>query len=356
MSSTDSKELLSRLVENALDFLSRSIVEFRRAPKYSVIHFYTAVELLLKARLMAEHWTLVVSKHGDPNWERFLAGDFQSVTLDEAAKRLDGAVRSGLSDTELKAFRLVRDHRNKAVHFFHEAHSRKENKTLRAKIVKEQINAWYFLHKALLNRWEQIFSPWKTKIRKVDAALRKRHTYLQIIFDNSTEELNQLRQAGFKIHSCASCGFKSQPREGLLNRFEQATCLVCELMQSYLSINCPHCNKLVLFENEGHTKCLNCSRSLGPEDVKNAVIDQDAAHWAMKDGDDSYDEGNCSDCDSYHTVVRFDDTHYCTNCFGEFETLESCGWCNELNTGDMEHSYYSGCNVCEGKGGWEKDD
>ena len=54
------KAFFERLVENALDFLVCAIEEFQVAPKYSVIHFSAAVELFLKARLMAEHWSLVV--------------------------------------------------------------------------------------------------------------------------------------------------------------------------------------------------------------------------------------------------------------------------------------------------------
>ena len=116
-------DLLNRLVDNGLDFLSRSIDELEQFPKYSVIHFYTAVELFVKARLMSEHWSLVVSKRQEPDWNDFVAGDFQSVTLDEAAKRLQKIVRSGLSRQELDAFRDIGKHRNKMVHFFHEAHS-----------------------------------------------------------------------------------------------------------------------------------------------------------------------------------------------------------------------------------------
>ncbi|MBN1293095.1 MAG: hypothetical protein JXB48_14745, partial [Candidatus Latescibacteria bacterium] len=51
---------LNKLIENAFDFFERSLDEFEDNPKYSVIHFYAAVELFLKARLMAEHWSLVV--------------------------------------------------------------------------------------------------------------------------------------------------------------------------------------------------------------------------------------------------------------------------------------------------------
>jgi len=115
------KDLLERLVENAMDFLSQSIEEFDESPKYAVIHFHAAVELFLKARLMAEHWSLVVSKRKDPDWDKFVSGDFLSVSLDEAADKLDKVIRSGLSKQELETLRRLTKHRNKMVHFFHGA-------------------------------------------------------------------------------------------------------------------------------------------------------------------------------------------------------------------------------------------
>ena len=118
--------MFSRLVENGFDFLFKAIDELKDQPKYSVIHFHAAVELFVKARLMHEHWSLVVTKRQEPAWEKFVAGDFQSVSLDEAASRLSKIVRSGLSAPELEAFREVARHRNKMVHFFHEAHTDEE--------------------------------------------------------------------------------------------------------------------------------------------------------------------------------------------------------------------------------------
>ena len=54
--------MFNRLVENAFDFLFKAISEIEGQPKYSVIHFYAAVELFVKARLMKEHWSLVISQ------------------------------------------------------------------------------------------------------------------------------------------------------------------------------------------------------------------------------------------------------------------------------------------------------
>ena len=117
------KELMfNHLVENALDFLNKAILELNDYPKYSVINFHASVELFLKARLMAEHWTLVIAKRQDPDWDKFIAGDFQSASLDEAANRLAKVIRSGLTKREHEVFRRVTKHRNKMVHFFHEAH------------------------------------------------------------------------------------------------------------------------------------------------------------------------------------------------------------------------------------------
>ncbi|HEX4556398.1 MAG TPA: hypothetical protein VH249_20580 [Xanthobacteraceae bacterium] len=79
---------LSRLIENALDFLTRAIDEFEGAPKYSIIHFYAAIELFLKARLLDEHWSLIVSK--EPDRAKFESGDFVSVAFDTICIRLAG--------------------------------------------------------------------------------------------------------------------------------------------------------------------------------------------------------------------------------------------------------------------------
>ena len=68
--------------------------------------------------------------------------------------------------------------------------------------------------------------------------------------------------------------------------------------------------------------------------------------------DDGYwsDPGNCDTCDGHHTVARLkEDRYICTSCFGEFDSVHSCDWCNELNTGDMTGSFWAGCNSCDGK-------
>jgi len=352
------QDLLTRVVENAMDFLSQSISEFDDSPKYSVIHFHAAVELFLKARLMAEHWSLVVSKRQDPDWNKFVAGDFMSVSMNEAAYKLDKVVRSSLTKQELNTFRGLTNHRNKMVHFFHNAVTVEENEELRRDIAKEQLTAWFLLYKILTNRWADIFSPWAKILEEIDQRLRKLHEFLQVVFDQLQPEIEKRKADGSIFRNCPSCGFLSQEHADEVGELYEAQCLVCEYEEKCLIIECPDCGEPVLFVNEGFGSCKSCGKKLEPENLVEELMDNWSTYVAMTDGDDSWDLGNCGDCEGYHTVVRLNDegdTYLCASCFGVFNELQCCEWCNEPNTGDMEHSYWAGCNFCDGKAGWDSE-
>ena len=344
------EEILERLVENGLDFLHKAVDELEDYPKFSIIHFYSAIELFLKARLIEEHWSLVISQRQEPDWSKFISGDFQSVSLDSAAVRLEKVVRSQLSQTELRSFREIGRHRNKVVHFFHEAHSDEENKEQIIAIAKQQLTAWYFLHRVLTTRWNTVFEKWATNLSEIDQRLRSLHTYLQVVYDQIKPDIAERTQAGEIFEICPSCFYETQHHELEEKIVYHATCLVCELSEKALRVECPSCDHIVTFTNEGFGNCENCKRSFEPEDLVNELIDHGEVYIATTDGDDSWDLGNCSECDGYHTVVRMqDDLYICTSCFLELDSLGRCGWCGEPNTGDMKHSSWEGCSHCEGQ-------
>ncbi|MEQ4691025.1 hypothetical protein [Providencia manganoxydans] len=58
----NNEQLFNSLVLNAIDFLYSSIDNLDKRPKNSIVDFYTAIELFLKARLMLEHWTLILDE------------------------------------------------------------------------------------------------------------------------------------------------------------------------------------------------------------------------------------------------------------------------------------------------------
>ncbi len=75
----------------------------------------------------------------DPDRQKFESGDFVSISFEEACARLNKIVQSGIPEPARKNFDAIRKHRNKMVHFFHEAHSGSENPRLRTEIAKEQL-------------------------------------------------------------------------------------------------------------------------------------------------------------------------------------------------------------------------
>lgn len=126
----DQLDIFNSLTSNAFDFLERGIAEFDTSPKYSVIHFCAAVEMLLKARLMREHWSLIVSKPEQANLEKFMAGDFISVTMNETRIRLRDIANEDIPDDAFCSFRELTTHRNKMIHFFHSDMDREQTKSL----------------------------------------------------------------------------------------------------------------------------------------------------------------------------------------------------------------------------------
>lgn len=345
-------DIFDSLTRNAFDFLLRGIAEFDKNPKYSVIHFCAAVEMLLKARLMKEHWSLIVSKPEQANLAKFAAGDFSSITLEEARARLRNVVREDIGDDAYGSFRALANHRNKMVHFFHPEIESDEG--AKAQIVAEHCRSWFHLHR-LLSEWSGYFHDFAAEITRADRAMKAHRKYLSTKFTALKRELNEARMAGKTPRSCSACGFKAAVPDGLDDQIALLRCSVCDHTETQVEIDCPHCGKPVVIANEGCATCGHCDMPIEPEHLVDALIDHAAAHIAIVDGDKSWEVANCGGCEGYQTVVRRGDCYFCTNCFYSSDHIESCGWCNQLNTGDMEHSYSTGCSHCDGRAGWDKD-
>lgn len=256
-----SAALIERLVDNALDFLARAIDEFQNAPKYSVIHFSAAVGQFLKARLMAEHWSLVVTDRQQADWDKFKSGEFQSVTLDEAASKLEKVVRSPLSADARAAFGTVANHRNRAIHFFHSAHTDAQAQRELQKIAKEQLVAWFYLHRLLQNDWSNIFDPWLEKVDAIEEKLKAYRDFLVLVFEEVKPALEEYRKAGASIEGCDACGFDSMLHDPELNILDLATCMVCGHTVRCVTIECPECHEPVRFKGEGFTTCKTAIRN-----------------------------------------------------------------------------------------------
>ena len=334
------------LVVNAIDFLTLSTEEFTARPKHSIIAFHSAVELFLKARLMQEHWSLIVSK--TPDLVSFQTGDFVSVSFEEACHRLAKVVGNPLPEPTRQAFDVVRKHRNKLVHFFHDM----DEPTVRERIAVEQLNAWHGLVGLLKRQWCDVFDRFELDLDAMDRQFAGHRLFLKTRFDSLASELEVLKRSGKVLTTCGRCGFEAAEIETVIGELEQAKCHVCQFAPRWLSLECTKCEAPFRVEGDETSTCLACGEEFEQGDIAE-IVDDDPVTY------DNYYEhstpGNCSFCDGYHTVVSFHEQYLCTACLHLTEHLGTCGWCNEGNNGDMEDSTWRGCNFCDGRAGLDRD-
>ncbi|WP_062177781.1 hypothetical protein [Sphingopyxis sp. C-1] len=334
------------IVANAVDFLESATREFRKGrPKPSIIAFHSAVELFLKARLMHEHWSLVVSK--GPSLTQFQSGDFVSVTFEEACDRLVKIVGHPLPERARRAFDALRKHRNKLVHFFQDL----EAPGVKEQIAEEQLHAWHALSGLLSGPWREIFERFDIDIAKLDRGFADHRLYLQTRFDSLCEVLADLKKSGADVRECGACKYQAAEVETVVPGLFDGVCHVCRYATRWLMTECSDCEKPLRVTGDENSLCGYCLTNHLPGDIAER-IDQDPATY---DDMDKATPANCSWCDGYQTVVMYQDHYICTACLELTGVIGICGWCSEGNNGDMEGSTWKGCNFCDGRAGWERD-
>lgn len=329
------------LVANATDFLKSATADLTKRPKHSVIAFYSAVELILKARLMAEHWTLVVSKNADKS--NFAKGDFVSVNFDEACLRLQNVVGSPLPDTARSIFNSLRKHRNKMVHFYHEGQA---DKDVLENIALEQLLGWRALAGLMENQWQATFADSAFDITAIDDGFAEHRLYAKAKFESLAERFKAIEEGGGKLVDCPSCSFKAAERHQEADSIFWSRCLVCDGYPRWWMVTpCPACNQELVNEGDDGAQCSECGTRFSVEEMVNELNEEIVTK-------DNYFEAktpaNCSSCDGYHTVIEWQGGFVCLACIHFTEELECCGWCGEYGNGDMELSGLHGCSQCDG--------
>ncbi|MFF7169706.1 hypothetical protein [Streptomyces pseudovenezuelae] len=89
--------------------------------KYGVLHLQAAAEVLLKARLVREHWSLVFRDPGTATRAAYESGDFDSCGTTAALDRLTKIVGVPITDRERKAISDLAKTRNALTHYGHTA-------------------------------------------------------------------------------------------------------------------------------------------------------------------------------------------------------------------------------------------
>lgn len=336
------------LTRSALDFLNQAARDLKKAPKYAVINMATAIELFLKARLVREHWSLLVARPESATRATFESGSFQSVGLNDSIERLRNIAGLNLSKNEEAAFRELRDHRNKLVHFFHEDYLTNPSKAVLSNITAEQCRAWFLLRRLLENHWSPAFEPYATEFRKINKLIEKNREFLDGKFRALRPEINAAIKAGSTYETCGSCGHLSTEITEWFKPIVESRCAVCERYTKYVDQPCPDCGTPIRIEDVGEGTCSSC----GYKTTLPWLVEQLGPYEDPKEDPET---AYCSFCENpeARSVIPIGDALVCLACWEEHSRIGQCGWCGESVAGDLDDSYVTGCMMCDGKMGWD---
>lgn len=109
-------------VNIGLEFIGEALRELclddsQRDLKYPTLHLSTGIELILKERLLREHWTLVFEKPEQASKADYDSGNFTSASFSSCIKRLTEICDIHINEKDKHHLRQFRDKRNRIEHF-----------------------------------------------------------------------------------------------------------------------------------------------------------------------------------------------------------------------------------------------
>ena len=355
--------VLNKLVNNGFDFLKKAIAEFENEPKYSIIHFYSGLEIFLKARLFMDDWKQVmVARNGiNPSWHDLISGDFTSVGGLKAIKAINRSdEKDQITLPERELFKELGQHRNKLVHFYAESltpemqddifsteYSLPQTDVIDTN-VKIMLSCWHLLDRLITDRWGQRFQHWNDQVVEIRSSFGRIKDYLSVKADELKPVIDSEKAGGAEFLTCPSCSYDMLQVAPESKPIFIQTCRLCDYAgQVRITIDCETCREGSLeFIGDGFGSCNGCDAKMEPEGLLNQLYELEPNYH------NSYEHNelaNCSQCSSFECVLPFKEKFLCTHCLVLVDHLEQCGHCSAFNVEIEEGSGFFGCSACDGK-------
>jgi hypothetical protein len=335
-------KVFEALVVNGLEFIERSAEELEEEPKFSIAHFATGLELLLKARLFAEHWSLTAVNPHKCSWTGLTEGSALTIQASDLCSTI--ATVTGTSFLHLQeTFKAVFVHRNKVLHWIPSGNIEET--------AAEQCRAWYHLYHLLTVTWAERFARFKERANAVDKTLLNYQPYLRVRYTQLENRLKGLKANG-ALFTCPACKLESGVLDNPKRRISDFTCAVCKTEGAAGRFDCSQWHALTSLPED-------CS--CGEPHSRAQLLDEldPASHMSPKDqliaGQTLY---SCGECLEHQTVAPVDDsgesppTYVCVACgtqFDESDNFGQCEYCSELWVGyNTENTAFDGCEFCDG--------
>lgn len=283
--------VVSSLLENALDYFLSAAEYARkgdlRSLKYCTLHIAASVELLLKAKLFEEHWSLIFADVDKATEAALKSGDFKSADPQTVLDRLETIAKIAVSKEDRVLLDDLRKLRNCIQHFAVTT-TEEQASSLVAKTANFLIN---FCHHELRKLPAQL----KTKLKEIKIQLGHFREYVDerlkaikpdleeasaltycpmckqktlrlglgnpnCSFCSFVTEAEELAEAISEtpVEECAQCGENSLAFRLMTNEDGYTICLSCGFEEEWHS-SCPRCGKL----NVSGPICEECAAEEG---------------------------------------------------------------------------------------------
>ncbi|MFA0269791.1 hypothetical protein AB4490_23745 [Vibrio cyclitrophicus] len=345
----NSEEWFNSVVCNGLSFLNSSVERLEDSPKTAIIDLYTAVELFFKARLMKEHWALILAEPEHANKTKFESGDFNSVYLSQAIKRLGNICGEKFNQAAIDNFNALREHRNQLVHFAHTDFIGDESD-----VVIEHWASWYYLHDLLTQQWSTFFDVYEEQIELLQKKVMRNVGFLNAKFEAIAPKMKIERDKGNEILECPSCHFESALVAKSYNWGQDIECLVCDVKKLKLreirtEIECYSCKENIEYFMLTDEFCPHCAEEMTPL----YALEQYAKLYEQEDPECLIEDGRdyiayCHSCgDKDPSVVNVDGLWVCVYCEDRGWSAITCDNCDSFVTGDIQKIEAFACHRCE---------
>lgn len=333
------KDIFEGLVLNGIEFIKRSLDknEIQNFPRDSLIKFVSGIELILKARLLHEHWSLIYVHPDKCNYDEFLKGEFRSIGIDEAIKRLNNIDDTILSGYKLDHIAYLQKVRNKLIHFYDKAYittgTTKPDQNKIEEIVILQLDTWFVVEKYLFNNWQDIFSALISNLYEISTLIKENTKLLNKKFQLIEENLKKLEKEGIIIFTCPSCDYTSCSSSNIAKKIpfvDMANCLLCKWSYWRLFLECSDCAEKVIYDGTGPDISCKC----GTKEIDD-YLDR---------SDFKFEKIICGYCFTPNRSIIENQSHLCLNCLEESKYIIDCASCtNQYATNIQDFS----CIKCE---------
>lgn len=309
------------LLENGLDYILHScenlnIIENRvttvpdnsLAYKYLVRDLISGVEIIFKYRLQLDNWTFIVEKLDVVTIDKFQKGDFQSIGLEEAIKRLKNLCNVDIRNQDKENYKELKKIRNMIEHF-HFIVTTDQEKINFAILINNCLSA-------IINFIDGDELNFEEKFTTVEKGM----------YEEIKENLGNLG-------------------EFLVQRYDE----IIALYPNNNFVRCPNCQFVCLDirEDKDTNKCLLCLHEKEKLDIATAYIDSAVSYRDIAQGAEPlclYDCPNCGS-DGMMTVDYEENKTICFDCGNvvDISEYEYCSECNKPMNKDCEMCICEDC-------------